>query len=100
MIYIQNGLYVTIRQIENPVAPPFPLASGFSENAAYLVLGAFSMSESGEAYFIVSNDRDEIWFISNRHLRSYKFEPDARRFRIELPERRDDELAILKQTVV
>lgn len=86
MIYIQNGLYVAIRQLENPVAPPFPLASGFSEKFAYLVLGAFSMSESGEAYFIMSNDRDEIWFISNRHLRSCKFRPNATEFRIELIE--------------
>lgn len=82
MIYIQNGLYVTIRQLENPVAPPFPLASGFTENTAYLVLGAFSMSETGEAYFILSNERDEIWFISNRHLRSYKFESGATELRI------------------
>jgi len=86
MIYIQNGLYVTIRQLENNHAPPLPLANGFSENWTYLVLGAFSISESGEAYFIMSNDRDEIWFISNRHLRSYKLEPGASRFRIELTE--------------
>ncbi len=86
MIYIQNGLYVTIRQMDNPVAPPYPLASGFSEKFAYLVLGAFSLSETGEAYFILSNDRDEIWFVSNRHLRSHKFQPNATEFRIELIE--------------
>lgn len=87
MIYIQNGLYVVISQLKNPVAPPFPLSSGFSENTAYLALGAFSISETGEAYLIMSNDRDELWFISNRHVRSYKYQPGATEFRIALPEK-------------
>lgn len=83
MIYIQAGLYVTVRQLDTISAPkPLPLQNGFSENCGYLVLGAFSLSESGEAFFVLSNDRDEIWFISNRHLRAHKLLPDSQAFRI------------------
>ncbi len=85
MIYIQQGLYVVIEQLEKQAAPPFPFENGFSRDVAYLVLGVFSLSETGEAYFILSNDRDEIWFISNRHLRTYKVIPDSHLFRIYLP---------------
>ncbi len=87
MIYIQSGLYVSVRQLENGAAPlPLPLENGFSENNAYLVLGAFSLSESGEAYFVLSNDRNEIWFISNRHLRTYKIIENSPQFRIAISE--------------
>lgn len=30
----------------------------------------FEPSETSDAYFILSNDRDEVWFICNRHLRT------------------------------
>ncbi len=83
MIYIERGLYVTIEQLPQQ-ALPLPLENGFSKKNSYLVLGAFSISESGEAYFILSNDRDEIWFISNRHLRTYKLMPEMREFRIAI----------------
>ena len=84
MIYVQPGLYVVIEQLMNQPVPPLPLENGFSHGNAYLALGIFSLSETGEAYFILSNDRDEIWFISNRHLRTYKLMPDSRLFRIQL----------------
>lgn len=85
MIYLQPGLYVVIEQFEKPSAPlPLPLENGFSQGVAYLALGAFSLSETGEAYLILSNDRDEIWFISNRHLRTYKLIPDGHLFRIKI----------------
>lgn len=80
-MYIERGLYVTIEQLPQQ-ALPLPLENGFSTENAYLVLGAFSLSESGEAYFILSNDRNEIWFISNRHLRTYKLMAEMRQFRI------------------
>ena len=83
MIYVEKGLYVTVEQLDKQ-PPPLPLENGFSRGVAYLTLGAFSLSESGEAYFILSNDSDEIWFISNRHLRTYKLLPDSRQFRIPL----------------
>ena len=83
MIHIQEGLYVVIRQLETTLAPqPKPLSHGFSQSVAYLVLGAFSLSESGDAFFVLSNDRDEIWFISNRHLRTYQLLPGATAFRL------------------
>lgn len=66
---IEAGLYVRIEQLANgPV--PLPLASGFSNAAAYRVLGLESFSETSETYLILSNEGDQIWFISNRHLRT------------------------------
>jgi hypothetical protein len=89
MIYFQPGLYVMIEQLETDLAPvPRPLQHGFDRETAYLVLGAFSLSESGEAFLVLSNNEDEIWFISNRHLRTYELQPDSAAFRIPL--RRDN----------
>jgi hypothetical protein len=83
MIYVEPGLYVVIEQLETELAPiPKPLKHGFSKGVAYRALGAFSLSETGEAYFILSNDDDEIWFISNRHLRTYQVLPQTNAFRI------------------
>ena len=48
---------------------PKPLASGFSNGTAYRVLGAYSASESSEAFLILANDRAEMWFIPTRHFR-------------------------------
>ncbi len=85
MISINPGLYVTIEEMEGPPAPaPRPLEHGFSPDTAYLVLGAFSLSESGEAFFILSNDEDQIWFISNRHLRTHQFLPESTALRFPL----------------
>ncbi|MBA3442335.1 MAG: hypothetical protein H0T92_20965 [Pyrinomonadaceae bacterium] len=85
MIFIQPGMYVVIEQLEHNQAPhPIPLANGFSKEFAYLVLGVYSPSETSEAYFILSNDKNEIWFISNRHLRTHKILPQSNDFRIDL----------------
>jgi hypothetical protein len=85
MIYFQPGLYVMIEQLETELAPmPRPLQHGFDRETAYLVLGAFSLSESGEAFLVLSNNENEIWFISNRHLRTYELQPDSTIFRIPL----------------
>lgn len=85
MIYFQPGLYVVIEQIESALAPiPKPLAHGFSRDVAYLVLGAFSLSESGEAFLVLSNDENQIWFISNRHVRTYRLLPDSTDFRFPI----------------
>ncbi len=87
MIYVEPGLYVVIEQLETELAPnPKPLEHGFCKGVAYRALGAFSLSETGEAYFILSNDDDEIWFISNRHLRTYQLTPETKAFRIRLGE--------------
>lgn len=32
-------------------------------------MGIYTPSETAEAYFILVNDRDEFWFISQRHVR-------------------------------
>ena len=87
MMYVQAGLYVRIEEDQTPAAPlPKPMQHGFSKQFVYLVLGAFSLAESGEAYFILANDRDEIWFISNRHLRVQELRPESREFRLTVPQ--------------
>jgi hypothetical protein len=56
MIFIRPGLYLRVEELEGETAPlPSPLQSGFSSDVAYLALGAFSLSESGEAFFVLSN---------------------------------------------
>ncbi len=83
MIYIEPGLYLRVQQF--PQRPhPLPLENGFSQNTAYRVLGIHSPSETSECYFICANDRDETWFISNRHFRVVGLFPDRRDMRFPL----------------
>jgi len=68
-VYIHPDLKIRIKQLDTPTAPrPLPLESGFSVDKSYEVLGLHCPSESGEAWLILRNDRDEMWFISNRHV--------------------------------
>ena len=69
MITLENGLYLRVQELQNG-PKPFPLQSGFNPDTAYRALGMFNPSETSDAYFILSNDRDEVWFICNRHLRT------------------------------
>lgn len=69
LIALENGLYLRVQELPNG-PKPFPLQSGFSQDIAYRALGLFNPSETSDAYFILSNDRDEVWFICNRHLRT------------------------------
>lgn len=70
MIAFNQNLFVRIQEVEGNRAPsPRPLESGFSPERLYRVLGIYTPSETAEAYFILPNDQDEIWFISQRHLR-------------------------------
>ena len=83
MITIEQGLYLRIS--EHPNGPtPFPIQIGFNIKTAYRALGIYNPSETSDAYFIFSNDRDEIWFISNRHCRSVSIRNDLLEFRIPL----------------
>lgn len=69
--FLYPGLRVRIEQMDNGPRP-LPIDSGFSfggSGKVYPVLGLYTPSETAEAWFILANDRDEIWFISNRHLR-------------------------------
>ncbi|MEO8755068.1 MAG: hypothetical protein ABI624_20585 [Casimicrobiaceae bacterium] len=63
---------------------PLPLDSGFSEHTAHRGLGIYSPSETSECYLILANDRDETWFISNRHLRIVGVFPDLYDLRFPL----------------
>ncbi len=85
MISISDALFVVVNEMGGDRAPrPLPLANGFSEHVAYRILGVHSPSETGEAYLILSNDRDEIWFISNRHFRTWELRPETNALRLPL----------------
>ena len=83
MTSLEPGLYVRIEELENG-PKPFPLASGFSTGHAYRALGLYNPSETSDAYFVLSNDRDEIWFICNRHVRTYALLSDELAFRLPI----------------
>jgi len=83
VIHLEEGLYVRVVELANGPAPR-PLQSGFRSDLAYRVLGLHSASETSECYLILSNDRDEIWFISNRHLRTCAVQPEPRTLRCDL----------------
>ncbi|MGH6610284.1 MAG: hypothetical protein ACRECQ_08515 [Burkholderiaceae bacterium] len=83
MIYIEPGVYLRVQQL--PHGPhPLPLQSGLRSEFAYRALGVFSPSETSECYFIVANDRDETWFISNRHFRVVGLFPERSETRFSL----------------
>lgn len=70
MVYVEAGLYVRMESLTGGRAPqPQPLEAGFNRDTAYRVLGMHSPSETADAYLVLANDRDEIWFICTRHVR-------------------------------
>jgi hypothetical protein len=83
MLTLDTHLFLRISQLENGPRP-LPLESGFSVGTSYRALGMFNPSETSDAYFILSNDRDEIWFICNRHLRTVTARPESNEFRMPL----------------
>lgn len=85
MLSLETGLYLRVQELsEGP--HPRPLRSGFNTETAYRALGMFNPSETSDAYFIFSNDRDEVWFICNRHLRVVALRPDLTAVRLPLAE--------------
>jgi len=80
---LECGLYLRVEQMENG-PKPFPLQSGFSRGKAYRALGLYNPSETSDAYFVLSNDRDEVWFICNRHLRTHALLADETCFHFAL----------------
>ncbi|MCU1717194.1 hypothetical protein [Pseudomonas sp. 5P_3.1_Bac2] len=80
---IETGIYVRIQELEGG-PKPLPSCSGFNTQTAYRAIGMFNPSETSDAYFILSNDRDETWFICNRHVRIVGVFPTICALRIEL----------------
>lgn len=63
-------MHVYVEEMEGERSPvPRPLSAGFSKDKIYKVYGIYSPSETSECYFMLVNDYNELWFISNRHLR-------------------------------
>jgi hypothetical protein len=83
MIAFEEGLYVRIQELTNG-PKPYPLQSGFCAENAYRVVGIYNASESSDAFLIMSNDRDELWFISNRHVRAYGLFKSFHHFRFPI----------------
>lgn len=84
MITLEPGLYLRVQQVSQRPPHPLPLENGFSVDVAYRALGIHSPSETSECYFILANDRDETWFISNRHLRVVGLFPERSDLRFDL----------------
>lgn len=84
MIYLEPGVYVRVKESYQAPAP-YPLKNNFSETRAYRVFCIFTLSESSEAYLIVSNDDDKLFFISNRHWRFVALNTDATSSYFDLP---------------
>lgn len=83
MLWMEEGMHLRVEEL--PGGPrSLPLLSGFSLTTAYRALGCFNPSEASDAYFILSNDRDEVWFICNRHLRTVYLQRDSTAFRLPL----------------
>ncbi len=85
MTLLEPGLYLSVVEMLNG-PKPLPLQSGFSKGRAYRALGLYNPSETSDAYFVLSNDRDEVWFICNRHLRTYALMPQQKHFRLPIKE--------------
>ena len=85
MTLLEPGLYLRIEELENG-PKPLPLKSGFSEVRANRALGLYKPSETSDAYFVLSNDRNEVWFICNRHLRTYALISEEKHFRLTIKE--------------
>ena len=83
MIDYERGLYVVIKQLARGPSP-FPLEHGFTSAVAYRVLGIYNPSESGECWLILSNDDNQLWYISQRHVRTWRLRPNATDFRMPL----------------
>ena len=79
MTSLQPGLHVRI-EVRDRCPEPFPLSSGTSADRASRALGLYNALKTSEAYFVLSNDRDEIWFICKRHDRANALLPDKRVF--------------------
>lgn len=82
---LEYGLYLRVEELHNG-PKPMPLDSGFSMGRAYRALGLYNPSETSDAYFVLSNDRNEVWFICNRHLRTYALMPEQKHFRLTIKE--------------
>lgn len=65
---LETGVYVRIQELEGGPTP-LPLRSGFNLHTSYRAMGMYNASETSDAYYILSNDRDETWFICSRHVR-------------------------------
>lgn len=64
----EQALFVIIEQV--PCGPPpYPLEHGFTGGAAYRVLGTYRPVDSRETWLLLSNDDNQLRYISQRHAR-------------------------------
>ena len=94
MTTLEPGLYVRIEELDNG-PKPFPLANGFSPGHAYRALGLYNPSETSDAYFVLNNDRDEIWFICNRHVRSHALLPGVSALHLPIRDAARQQMALV-----
>ena len=94
MTSLEPGLFV--RKGELDIGPrKFSLSNDFLTGRAYRALSLYDRSETSDAYFVLSNDRDEIWFICNRHVRAYALLPRERAFVLPTSETLRKQMALV-----
>lgn len=69
-LWAKEGLRVRIEEVQGDRSPvPKPLSSGFNQISTYEVLAIDNPSETADCYFMLENDRHELWWICQKHLR-------------------------------
>lgn len=70
-MWAKGGMWVECVPVTTWNAPnPRPgHESGVYPGQRYEVLGCSNQSETGEAYFLICNGRNEPWFMPTRHFR-------------------------------
>ena len=83
MTSLEPGLYVRIEERDSGVRL-FPLTNGFPIGQVKRALGLYTPLDTSDAYFVSSNDQDEIWLIRNRHTRACALLPYERSFTLPI----------------
>jgi hypothetical protein len=94
MTSLEPGQYVGIEEFENS-PEPFRLASGFSNAHGYRALGLHNPSDASGVHFVLGNDRDEIWLICNRQVRTCAVLADELAQRLPLEEATRQQMALV-----
>lgn len=95
-VSLNPKLYVSLCPLDH--VKPHPIDDGHFDPAyAYKVLGVYNASESSECFFILSNTQNQIWFISQRHLRAHKL-LDSDEFYLKLEAEESEEKPSTKAT--
>ena len=81
MTSAERDLYARGKQLVSG-PKPFPLLSGFSTGHPHRAFGSANARAAKDAYFVLRNDSEEIWFSCNCHVRAHALQSDGLTFRL------------------